>query len=79
MNGFYITFRSVTYAQRAQGVLREAGIGTVLSRTPRELENRGCGYRLQLREDPKRAVQLLRKAGVDYRRVFTADGQEVTV
>ena len=79
MDGFYITFRSVTYAQRGREVLAEAGIHAVLGRTPRELESLGCGYRLLLRQDPKRAVEILRRAGVEFRRIFTDQGREVKV
>ena len=59
----FITFRSVTPAQRGQRVLQQAGIETVLLRTPKWMEERGCGYCLRLRqEDTKRAVDLLRLA-----------------
>ncbi len=67
-----ITFRSVTYAQRGESLLRGAGIRCRLRRTPRWMENRGCGYCLELdaRGLPG-AVALLREQGASFRRVYT--------
>ena len=39
-----ITFRSITFAQRGERILRKVGIETKLSRTPKILAQRGCGY-----------------------------------
>ena len=66
-----ITFRSVTPAQRGQRALRQAGIDTVLQRTPRFMEERGCGYCLRLRPERKEeSVALLREAQVPFRKVY---------
>ena len=60
----YITFRSVTYAQRGEQVLRSAGIGSNLQRTPKWMQEQGCGYCLRLRLDQvQRAVEQLRQSG----------------
>ena len=68
---FFITVRSVTFGQRAESVLRKGGISCSLQRTPRWMEEQGCGYCLRLRaEDISPAVQLLRTAGVPFRRVY---------
>ena len=79
----FITFRSVTPAQRGQRVLQQAGIETVLLRTPKWMEERGCGYCLRLRqEDAKRAVELLRQGKLSFSKVFAdTDGgaQELSV
>ena len=79
----FITFRSVTPAQRGQRVLQQAGIETVLLRTPKWMEERGCGYCLRLRqEDTKRAVELLRQGKLSFSKVFAdTDGgaQELSV
>ena len=75
----YITFRSVTYAQRGEQVLRSAGIGSHLQRTPKWREEQGCGYCLRLRLDQvQRAVEQLRRNGVPLRRVY-CQGQEGTM
>ena len=63
----YITFRSVTYAQRGERVLMGAGIGCTLQRTPKWMEQQGCGYCLRLRpEGVHRAVELLRQKNVAF-------------
>ena len=67
---YFITFRSVTIAQRGEGLLKKKGILCKLLRTPRWMEEQGCGYCLRLRqEDVQQAVQLLTKSGVQFRRV----------
>ena len=68
----YITFRSVTPAQRGQRVLQKNGIDTVLQRTPRWMEERGCGYCLRLqRGDVERAVAILRREQVAFSKVYS--------
>ena len=74
----YITFRSVTYAQRGERVLNGAGVGCTLQRTPKWMEQQGCGYCLRLRmEDVHQAVELLRQKNVPLRRVYvqSSDGR----
>ena len=71
----YITFRSVTYAQRGERVLQGAGIGCTLQRTPKWMEQQGCGYCLRLRlAEVHRAVELLREKNVLLRRVYVSHG-----
>ena len=73
----YITFRSVTFAQRGERVLSGAGVSCTLQRTPKWMEEQGCGYCLRLRLDTvARAVGLLRQNKVPMRRVYvrSADG-----
>ncbi len=70
-----ITFRSVTFAQRAQGVLNRAGIGCSVQRTPRWMEEQGCGYSLRLRSrDVKNGISALRDAGVAFRKIYGYTG-----
>lgn len=69
----YITFRSVTPAQRGQRILQQAGIACSLQRTPRWMEERGCGYCLRLRQaDTQRAVALLRQGNQPFSKVYDA-------
>ena len=71
MNVYYITFRSVTLAQRGEGILRRKGISCTLQRTPRWMEEQGCGYSLRLRYgDVVRCLELLRKHQVAFRKVY---------
>ena len=71
----FITFRSVTPAQRGQRVLQKAGVDVILQRTPRFMEERGCGYCLRLRPgDLHRAVELLRSENVAFSKVYATVG-----
>ena len=71
MRVFFITVRSVTFGQRAESVLKKGGIVCVLQRTPKWMEEQGCGYCLRLRVDDVRpAVQMLQSAQVPFRRVY---------
>lgn len=66
-----ITFRSVTPAQRAEGALRRAGISCALQRTPRQLEERGCGYCLRMSciQLPQ-ALELLEKGMISFQKTY---------
>ena len=71
MDAYFITFRSVTFAQRGEGVLKRKGVDCTLQRTPRMLEERGCGYCLRIRhQDVATAVALLQGQQVPYRRLY---------
>ena len=48
MKEYFVTFRSITFAQRGQQVMQDAGISAQLQRTPRWMEEKGCGYSLRL-------------------------------
>lgn len=66
-----ITFRSVTPAQRGESVLRRAGIECSVQRTPRWMEEQGCGYSLRVRHaDVPFSVELLRDKEVPFRKVY---------
>lgn len=74
MKNHYITFRSVTYAQKGERLLKRAGINCFLRRTPKVLANRQCGYSLQIRaDDAHQAVELLQKAQVLFGKVYAMD------
>lgn len=76
MTSYFVTFRSVTYAQRGERLLRGAGVGCAMQRTPRMLEERGCGYSLTLRAgEVSRALSLLRQGNVPFRKVYFRDGE----
>ena len=66
-----ITVRSITFVQRGQRVLEDAGIRCTLQRTPRWMEQQGCGYYLKLlNEDCRRGTELLRANQVPFRKVY---------
>lgn len=71
MKSCLITFRSVTPAQRGEAVLRRAGLECSLQRTPRWMEEQGCGYSLRVRcQDAVAAVELLRSNQISYRKLY---------
>ncbi|MGM9549698.1 MAG: DUF3343 domain-containing protein [Faecousia sp.] len=84
MRIFIITFRSVTFAQRGEKLLNQNGHRCTLQRTPKWMEQQGCGYSLRFRtQDIIPAVDLLRENQIPMRKVYAqrADGQleELTV
>lgn len=71
MNGCLITFRSVTPAQRGEGALKRAGIDCTLQRTPRWMEEQGCGYCVKLNcALLPEALQLMQKNQIPYRKAY---------
>ena len=61
MRFYFITFRSVTYAQQGERLLKGSGFRCTLQRTPRWMEEQGCGYWLRLRtDDVQTGAALLR-------------------
>ena len=77
MKTYYITFRSVTFAQRGERVLTKGGYRCALLRTPKWMEAQGCGYSLRVwTGDIGELVALLREQKVLLRKVYiqTADG-----
>ncbi len=78
MNLCYITFRSVTFAQRGERILGAGGIGCSLQRTPRWMEEQGCGYCLRIKEqEVARAVRLLKQNGLPMRKVYCQEEKGV--
>ncbi len=77
MKFYYVTFRSVTHAQRGEKVLTKENIRCTLLRTPRWMEVKGCGYSLRLwTHEVSRCVELLRRENIPMQKVYiqTGDG-----
>lgn len=71
MRLYVITFRSVTFAQRAEKLLSHQGQRASLMRTPRWMEEQGCGYALKLWTNQiASAVSLLRESRIQLRKVY---------
>ncbi len=71
MKSCIITFRSVTPAQRGEGLLRRAGVDCSIQRTPKWMEAQGCGYSLRVKcRDLPAAVALLKEEQVPYRKLY---------
>ena len=78
MHFYFITFRSVTFAQRAEKLLNQQGYRVSLMRTPRWMEEQGCGYALKLgSRDITPVAKLLRENKIPSRKVYIQleDGQ----
>ena len=78
METVFITFRSITAAQRGERILKDANLSPLLQRTPRWMQERGCGYSLRLRSSAAaQAVALLRQKGSQFVKVYAQnrDGQ----
>ena len=72
MGLYYITFRSVTFAQRGEKLLTQHNARVSLMRTPRWMEEQGCGYALKLwTSDIRVPVKLLRENKVQLRRIYS--------
>lgn len=66
-----ITFRSVTLAQKGESILRAVGYRCNMQRTPRWMEEQGCGYSVRiLLADAQSCAQLLREKGMMFRKVY---------
>lgn len=76
MVGYLITFRSVTPAQRGEALLKKQGLYCTLRRTPRWMEEKGCGYSL-LVKDGMGAVALLRNHQIPFRKVYLQKNDRV--
>ena len=76
MEWIYITFRSITYAQKGQRLLEREGIRGTLMRAPRWMEPRGCAYALRLAPDLKKDPgKLLTAGGVPWQKVYASEGR----
>ena len=75
MKQYMITFRSVTYAQRGERSLGKRGISVSLGRTPKWMEQQGCGYGVLLRtENIHAAMEILLREGIAWRKVYVRQG-----
>lgn len=71
MEWYYVTFRSITPAQRGERLLKRNGIEVALMRAVRQISAEGCGYSLRIKpKDGGRVVELFREHEIPFRRVF---------
>lgn len=78
MYAYYFTFRSVTAAMRGSRMLEQAGMESLMVRTPAALKKQGCGYSLRVRqEDLRAALAVFRGQDAGFGRVYrrTQDGR----
>lgn len=55
---------SITYAIKAQSVLKKEGISSEVIKTPKDM-GKGCGYSIRLASDFHRAQEILTQAGIE--------------
>lgn len=71
MKMYYITFRSVTFGQKAERLLENAGIQCSLQRTPRWMEEQGCGYALRIwTSEIQDSLRILRQERIPMKRLY---------
>ena len=71
MEHYLILARSVTYAQRMQRALAQAGIRCQIARAPRDVTDLGCAYVVRLAPDSlASALTILHREGLYPVRVF---------
>ena len=71
-----MTFRSITAAQNAARALEQAGLPAQVLRTPRALQEQGCGYCVRAPAGQETIRQLLTDERIAFRRLYRrgADG-----
>ena len=68
---YFITFRSVIYAQRGERILSRAGVRCGIQRTQRWMEEKGCGYSLRVQTaNIEQAAGLLRAEQLPIGKVY---------
>ncbi len=72
MKYWLFTFRSVTHAQRGEALLRRAGFRCALGRTPRWMEEQGCGYSVMVRAKDPTVGQYLHQGNVPFRKLYSS-------
>ncbi len=71
MKSFFITFRSITHAQRCERIFTAAGIRCHMRRAPRWMEERGCGYGVEAKlGELNEGLQILRKEEIPFRKSY---------
>ena len=79
MKTFFLTFRSITQAQRAERAYAKAGMTCSMRRTPRWMEERGCGYGVEVKcPDLKAGLEILRREKIPFRKSYLLHPDGVT-
>ncbi len=75
MKTFFLTFRSITQAQRAERAYGRAGMSCILRRTPRWMEERGCGYGVEVKcAELRSGLEVLRQEKIPFRKSYLLHG-----
>ena len=76
MEQYYVSFRSVTYAQKGQRALEEKGQSCFLQRAPKWMNMRGCGYAIAVK-DPGMAARILREKKAPWEKIYGVQGSRI--
>ena len=75
MKTFFLTFRSITQAHRAERAFGRAGMSCILRRTPRWMEERGCGYGVEIKcAGLREGLAVLRQEKIPFRKSYLLHG-----
>ncbi len=78
MKMFFLTFRSITQAQRAERAFSRAGFSCSMRRTPRWMEERGCGYGVEVKcAELRQGLEVLRQERIPFRKSYLLHGDGV--
>ena len=70
MTQFWISFRSLTYAQRAAGLMERRGISASIARLPQKQSKKGCGYAVISRGPILPVKNLLEEHNIPWSQIF---------
>ncbi len=70
-----IMFQNITVAVRAKNVLERAGIHGYVQKTPVFNNRPSCGYSLLVRDNPDKAIQILKEKGFVILGITSVKGQ----
>lgn len=74
---YFITCRSLTYAQRTAKVLERGGVTSYLARTPKSIAREGCGHGVKLAERHlEQAITLLKRADLSPSHLYFSNGDQ---
>ena len=75
MVSYYLTCRSLTYAQRVSRALTQARIKNYIVRTPQNLTREGCGYAVRISgASLTQALGILNTAQIPPKKVYSSLG-----
>ncbi len=78
MKSFFITFRSITMAQKAERAFARAGYSCLMRRTPRWMEERGCGYGVEVKvPELNTGLAVLQREKLPFRKSYLLHGDGV--
>ena len=66
-----VTFRTITWAQKAEMTIHRLGYRCALQRTPRWMEAQGCGYSLKIPAAYiARCVEQLKNNHISFQKIY---------